>query len=282
MSVTVSLVVATLGRTQEVTRLLESLRAQTYKEFELIIVDQNSDDRIARTIDSSGSGLHVEHVRSERGLSRARNIGLRHGKGLILGFPDDDCWYPADLLAKVVRAFNSRSSLAALVGRCVDRNRVPAAGDRERSGRIGRFGVWASGTVSPAIFVRRAALEKAGGFNETLGVGAASPYQSGEESDLLVRILATGGEIERDCDAEIIHEGYATEFGAATRQRARAYGRGLGYVLRRNGYPSWFAFYMAVRSLAGSVLSLTKLNIPKAGYYWNSFIGRMSGWLGSE
>lgn len=278
----ISLIVATLGRTAELRTLLTSLQSQTSKDFEVIIVDQNDDNRVNLVIEAQTQRLMVRHLRSERGLSRARNVGLRQAKGEIVGFPDDDCWYPPGLLAKLIDMFRARPSLAVAVGRCVDRNGVSVAGDREKSGRVGRFGVWATGTVSPAIFVRRSALEKVGGFDEGLGVGAASPYQSGEESDLLVRILSTGGDIARDCTIEINHQGYATEFGAATRRRARAYGCGLGHVLRRRGYPAWFAFYMASRSLGGSALCLAKLNVPKAGYYWNSFVGRMSGWLGSE
>jgi len=43
---TFSLICATLNREKELETLLESLAAQTYKRFELIIVDQNKDDRL--------------------------------------------------------------------------------------------------------------------------------------------------------------------------------------------------------------------------------------------
>ena len=52
----------------------------------------------------SGGMLRLELVESARGLSRARNAGLRMIAGDIVSFPDDDCWYPPDLLQRVADA----------------------------------------------------------------------------------------------------------------------------------------------------------------------------------
>ena len=45
-----SLIVATLGRTAELRRLLESLAVQTHQDFEVIVVDQNTDDRVSQIL----------------------------------------------------------------------------------------------------------------------------------------------------------------------------------------------------------------------------------------
>ncbi len=95
--VAVSLIVATVGRTQELNRLLESIAAQSLTSLELIIVDQNADDRVKELLEDSEYPFLCFHVRSPRGLSRARNVGINLASGRIFCFPDDDCWYPGDL-----------------------------------------------------------------------------------------------------------------------------------------------------------------------------------------
>ena len=101
-----SLVVATVGRTVELQRFLESMRTQTRRDFEIIVVDQNDDDRLVPILEQAkGWGLDIRHVRqSEKNLSRARNTGIRLAEGAIVAFPDDDCWYEADAVERRSRS----------------------------------------------------------------------------------------------------------------------------------------------------------------------------------
>src|SRR5215212_9261375 len=96
-----SLVLATVGRTEEVRRLLESLREQTYRNFEVIVVDQNPGDGLTYLLELYRDTLNIRHIRSAKGISKARNVGLRYTTGDVVAFPDDDCWYAPDLLERV-------------------------------------------------------------------------------------------------------------------------------------------------------------------------------------
>ena len=98
------LVVATVDRTDDLRALLASLAAQTHDGFRLVVVDQNDDDRVSRLL-AEHPGLDALHMRSPRGLSRARNATLPHLTGDLVAFPDDDCLYPPDLLDRVARRF---------------------------------------------------------------------------------------------------------------------------------------------------------------------------------
>ncbi len=73
-SSTFDLVVATLGRVDELGRLLDSLEAQTYRSFRVLVVDQNPDRRLETVL--SGRRLELVRVTSETGLARARNVAL--------------------------------------------------------------------------------------------------------------------------------------------------------------------------------------------------------------
>ena len=73
-----SLVMATLGRSEEIKIFLDSLSAQDYKNFELIIVDQNERDILRDIVDEYKQKFYINHIRiREKGLSLARNIGIK-------------------------------------------------------------------------------------------------------------------------------------------------------------------------------------------------------------
>ena len=110
----------TLGRTDEPRRFLESLALQTCRNARLIVVDQNPDDRLVAVIAAFESDIPILHLHSEVGLSRARNAGLRHVQADLVAFPDDDCWYPPDLLERVTRVLAERPLLDGVHGRGVE------------------------------------------------------------------------------------------------------------------------------------------------------------------
>ncbi|HEY4074281.1 MAG TPA: glycosyltransferase family A protein [Herbaspirillum sp.] len=115
-----SLVLATVGRSEEVARFLASLDAQDYRNFELIVIDQNDDERLAPLLKVYRERFRFLHVRSARGLSRARNVGLRLAGGDVIAFPDDDCWYPLGLLQKVASELNGNPDIDGITGRFTD------------------------------------------------------------------------------------------------------------------------------------------------------------------
>ncbi len=71
----ISLILATFGRSEELAIVLDSLAAQTDKGFEVIVVDQNPDDRLVPVL-AVPRGLTIRHQRQqEPNLSLARNTG---------------------------------------------------------------------------------------------------------------------------------------------------------------------------------------------------------------
>jgi glycosyltransferase involved in cell wall biosynthesis len=279
----VSLVTSTLGaRNESLTVLLNSLVSGTHRNIELVVVDQSQKQDQLSALLSEPRCFPVLHVRSEPGLSRARNIGLAQITGDIVAFPDDDSWYPPALLSSVVERFRSYPSLGGLAGRPVD-----AEGNSSfprwdlRPGSIDRFNAWRR-CNSNALFLSRAAVDRVGGFDESLGVGSGTPWGAAEDIDYPLRVLAAGFPLHYEPTLLVHHPRIRPEFDSAGTARAESYGRGMGRVLRKHGYPWWFVLYQGARPLGGALISAITGRLPKARYHCAVLRGRRQGWLAGD
>jgi GT2 family glycosyltransferase len=265
-TVTLSLVLCTLGRTDCLWRLLQSLQMQTRTDFELVVVDQNPPGYLDIFLEAARQSLQVLHLRSVPGLSRARNVGLASARGGLLAFPDDDCWYPPDTVARVVASFAARPQAGVLTCRTVDALGQDSNGRfLQASADITRRNVWLAGN-SNGLFVRAAVVQRLRGFNEALGVGSGTPFGAGEESDFLLRALAAGVAVHYLHDLHVHHDQVDTVLDAQALRRARLYARGFGRTLRLNDYPAGFALLRAVRSAAAAGLALLRLDPQRARF----------------
>lgn len=278
-----SLILATVGRVKEPERFLASLDAQTYRDFELIVVDQNPDDRLQVILQPYCERFPIRHLRSDRkGVCRARNTGLQHASGDIVSFPDDDCWYPANLLEQVTEFFSKHPEWDGVTGRSVDTKGCSSVGRWDkREGPINRYNEWTR-SVEFSIFVRRPVAEHIGGFDEELGPGADTPWGAHEGDDFVLRALQAGFRFYYNPKFLIYHPHPVQQYDNSVFQRAYRYGLGAGRVLRKHGYPYWFIGYGWARSLIGIFYSLIIGRINEARFRWESLRGRIVGWLAKE
>ncbi len=275
-----SLVLATIGRTEELIRFLKSLNAQTYRNFELIVIDQNPDNRLTTILSPFLGIFPVIHIKSEKGLSRARNVGLKYISGDIIAFPDDDCWYPPSLLENVKETLGKRAEISGVTGRSADENGITSAGRwADKPGLIKITDVFTKG-ISFTIFVKKSVIEKIGNFDETLGVGAGTPWGSGEETDYLIRALKKGFQFYYDPEIIVHHPQPVVVYDKKSIERTFNYGRGMGKVLRKHRMPLWNTIYLVfVRPVGGIITSLINLNFPKTLYHWAVLRSRIMGWI---
>jgi len=273
-----TLIMATLGRSVEIERLFHTLAEQTYKTFQVLVVDQNDDDRVRIIVERFSDRLDIVYMWSEKGLSRARNVGLRHIDGDIVCFPDDDCWYRPDTLEHVVKRFKEDDQLYGLTGCSVSESGAPSQGRwATRSVVVNRRNIWTCAT-SYTIFLRTEAVREAGAFDEKLGVGAGSRWGAGEEVNYLLGVIAANMRVCYDPLLRIFHPEPLSVLDDKSFSRAKLYNRGFGRVLGLNAYPSYFVLYLISRSFAGCALSLAKCDFKRARYYWIAASQRFLGW----
>jgi len=270
-----SLVVATLGRTEDLRALFASLADQTIRDFEVILVDQNHDDRLVPIVVDFAGRLDIRHLRSPvRCLSHARNVGLLECRGAIVGFPDDDCLYPPGVLALVDARFAADPTLDMLTGPAQSPTGGLGSGRwAATSGPITLETVWKT-VIAFNLFVRRDLLQRIGGFDDDLGVGAR--FGACEETDLAIRGIKAGAKGFYDTELRVVHPDKRLTPAAVA--RAFNYGTGTGRVLRKHDISTRIVLTFFVRPLGGVVQSLLQLRAQNALYYWRTLRGRAAGY----
>jgi glycosyltransferase involved in cell wall biosynthesis len=186
-----SLIVATKDRTAELARLIDSLNSQTLN-YELIIVDQNDDERLLPIIQSSANREHIVHIRCRKGASLARNMGLERARGKIIAFPDDDCWYPPAILNHVAGWFEANPSYEILSLICRDEKGYPTAnGWFQDSCDLSLINIYRTSACS-TYFIRSGGVAWRTRFDEGIGPGAETQYLGGEDTDFVLEAMKRG------------------------------------------------------------------------------------------
>jgi GT2 family glycosyltransferase len=273
----ISLIVATLNRVTELEHLLASLEEQTCRDFEVLVVDQNRDDRLLPVL-ALHDRLAIRHLRSERGLSRARNVGLRVARGDIIAIPDDDCWYPKDLLATVAAWFESHPEFGLLsTALRTAENTLSGPRTPSTARRCTKSDVSSCLAASAALFMRRSVSTAVGGFNEYLGIGAASKYQAGEERDYVLRAHENGFPFWYEPSFTVHHP----PFGSIERLKKTTYMYALseGCVQRMYRYPLRKVGGDLIRSFGGAAVRLCQGDLFNASVYVLRGTGQLVGYV---
>ena len=118
-----------------------------------------------------------------------------------------------------------------------------------------------------------------GEFDESLGVGAGTPWGSSEEMDFIIRAIRQGSRLRYDPDLVVFHPQTVSDFDRTAAQRHLSYSRGFGRVLKKHGYPFSFVFWSWFRSLGGLGLALARMNMKAARYYRSGLTGKIMGWF---
>lgn len=275
----ISLIMATLGREVEVEVFLNSLSRQTMQDFELIVVDQNNHDKVKNLCDQYQKKIPIKYIHSNiKGLSHARNIGLQKVTGDIVGFPDDDCWYDDTTLELVEKTFR-KQDYDGITGTPIDKfGGVLINNFLKNDAYLNLQNVWHGG-ISYTIFLKSTICNRIGIFDEDLGVGANTLFGSAEETDYLIRCLNIDSKIYYMKKLRVYHPRKNSLGTSDDIKRAKLYGYGLGAVLKKHSYPVSYVLKTFIRPLLGSIIALCLGNVALGQFRYNTFRGRLFGWL---
>ncbi|MBI3009552.1 MAG: glycosyltransferase family 2 protein, partial [Candidatus Omnitrophica bacterium] len=93
----VSVIIPTYNRASMLREALESVRHQTVKDLEILVIDDGSTDETTQVVAGFGEPA-IYFKQLNQGVAAARNLGIRKSRGVFVAFLDsDDLWYPQKL-----------------------------------------------------------------------------------------------------------------------------------------------------------------------------------------
>ncbi|WP_375512534.1 glycosyltransferase family 2 protein [uncultured Nostoc sp.] len=183
----VSVIIPTFQRADLVSETIESVLAQTYTDYEIIVVNDGSTDNTREVLAKFKDKITVID-QENKGLATARNTGIMASQGQYIAFvDDDDLWIP-NKLEKQIPCFESNPNIGLVYSNivffddnCVFTSKIWPKGSHPP----GVLKSWMLFMVDyipvPTVVVRRECLDKVGLFDQTL--------TSCEDYDLWLRII---------------------------------------------------------------------------------------------
>ncbi len=156
----VSIIICTYRRADALGDLLNCLAVQTYRNSEILIVDGSGEDPSVRDKVESfaarvGDQLDLRLIRSQKGLTRQRNVGLREARGEMICFFDDDVTFDEDFISQAVGLLqqNDMKDVGGLGGYDVLGYGFPMSLRHKIRGSLGFFSSWQPGAAGKCSLV---------------------------------------------------------------------------------------------------------------------------------
>ena len=201
-----SLIVPIYNRPDEAKELLESLSLQTFKDFELVLVEDGSTKPCSDQVEAYRADLSIHYIVKENtGRSDTRNVGMRNAKGDYFIFFDSDCIIPPTYMETVNRLLCE--NYADCFGGPDSEH--PSFSTMQKAVNYAMTSFWTTGGIrggkvnmekfKPRTFnmgFSRQVYEKVGGFKDMYG----------EDIDLSIRIGQAGFTIKLYHQAFVYHK----------------------------------------------------------------------------
>ena len=167
--------IPTYNRLNRLGASLESVLAQSFDDFEVIIVDDGSEDGTLDWLANvQDSRVRVLQHDCNRGAAAARNTGVRGARGQIIAFQDsDDIWAPSKLQQQIAALQSARGQLHVIYCQLLrtwdnKTHNIPRSSIKTVDGDISKEILSFSFVGTPTMLLPKACLEAVGGFDEDL------------------------------------------------------------------------------------------------------------------
>jgi len=255
----ISVVLITRNRLEELFNCLNSLSHQTVGDFEIVLVDNGSTDGTPKSIERKYPNVRLIRLPYNEGVPGARNIGAINAKGQVLFFLDDDATIDKDALELIIKRFNQEPSLSIIACNLVDKGKNPLIDvkyDKEYH---------AANFTGAGFVIRKKILQELGYFPKSFFYGA-------EETDLSLRIYDAGYYIKFCPEIYIYHKPSPSE---------RFSWRRIYYCTRNNIWVAWkyLPFWNAIKNNINNIIIHFKISLGnhQTIYYikgvWHGILG---------
>lgn len=266
-----SVLICTLNREELLKKSVLSILNQTYKNYEIIIIDQS--DVLNKEYDSK-MNINYVHI-DEIGLSNARNIGLKFAKGEYICLMDDDAEYKEDVLEKAAE-YLSEFDVEVISGKIIDQiTKLPALKGMKKY-KITNVNIFNAFNycMSPSMIIKKCILEE-NGFDSDFGVG--KKFGAGEETDLVLNILNKQGKVIYNPKILVYHPYLKKE--NIPLEKVLNYNKGFGALFKKHTSCNKIMYvmflYAILKNIVGFIINC--LNYRKRRYYLNAIKGKLYG-----
>ena len=208
----VSVILPSYNRSQSVGLSVEAVLKQSFRDFELCVVDDGSEDDTVEILDSIPGSFNTLRLKENAGVSHARNCGIRSTDSEWIAFLDsDDVWHPQKLEKQIDTASEGPEHLLHFTDEIWIRNgkRInPKLRHQKREGWIFQPSLELCLMAPSTVMLKRELLEQCGLFDEELPVC--------EDYDLWLRITAHH-------QVSFLNEALMTRSGGHADQLSRKY-----------------------------------------------------------
>lgn len=190
----ISVIIPTYNRIEMLKRAVQSVLKQTYKNYEIIIIDDNSNCDYKSAIKEFHSDK-IRYFRNSKNIggSLSRNVGIKNAKGKYIAFlDDDDEFVPEKLQLQLSKFKNTKFKNLGFVyclQKCIDDNEGVDLKFKnvKVKGNALKEHLFKNIAPTPTIFIKKCILEEINGFKD---------LPAGQENDLVFRILKRGYEVD--------------------------------------------------------------------------------------
>jgi GT2 family glycosyltransferase len=181
----ISIVIPAFNEENYIKTVFEGLKEQTFRNFEVIVVDGNSTDRTREIVKKNGGKVMIE---PKRNIGAARNIGAKLAKGNLIMFTNADTKVSKNLLKTYAELFRDKDVVAAS-GPLIPRESTTGFirfGYKFASVYLARisFAIGKPAISGSNFMVRKSTFKRCGGFDESL--------VTYEDLDLALRLSKVG------------------------------------------------------------------------------------------
>ncbi|MGK7951999.1 MAG: glycosyltransferase [Xenococcaceae cyanobacterium] len=184
----VSVIIPAYNGDRYISEAIDSVLAQTYTHYEIIVVDDGSTDNTSQVVKAYGDRVRYIY-RENQGVASARNLGIEKAEGEYIAFLDADDFFLPEKLAKQITCFEADSALGMAISgwRLVDAggNKISDAMPWKYARELNLATAVLHKPARPsATVVRRSWCKKIDGFDTSLA--------SAEDLDFLLRLILAG------------------------------------------------------------------------------------------
>jgi len=172
---TVSVIIPTYNRAHLVSRAIQSVLNQTYQDFEIIVVNDDSTDNTEETVKSFDDKRirYVQHKKN-RGGAATRNTGIKAARGEYIAFQDSDDEWLSEKLERQMEVFKNASPEIGVIYTGLWRIKgdkkiyIPSSKITKKEGNIYKALLERNFVALPTVIAKKSCFRKTGMFDEQL------------------------------------------------------------------------------------------------------------------